>query len=110
MAGSEFPDTENEDTENEDTEDPQQLEKTRKMDHAGYLTRSCWRFIVDWIECFYVNDEPESKFLYAETIKLYCIVTQPQGHMKAKNIQSQLKAHKLFTVHLLTFMFNILIW
>ena len=25
-------------------------------------------------ECFYVNDEPESKFLYTETIKLYCIV------------------------------------
>ena len=24
---------------------------------------------------FYVNDEPESKFLYIETIKLYCIVT-----------------------------------
>ena len=23
---------------------------------------------------FYVNDEPESKFLYTETIKLYCIV------------------------------------
>ena len=23
---------------------------------------------------FYVNDEPESKFLYIETIKLYCIV------------------------------------
>ena len=26
------------------------------------------------VECFYVNDEPESKFLYTETIKLYCIV------------------------------------
>ena len=24
--------------------------------------------------CFYVNDEPESKFLCIETIKLYCIV------------------------------------
>ena len=23
----------------------------------------------------YVNDEPESKFLYIETIKLYCIVS-----------------------------------
>ena len=23
---------------------------------------------------FYVNDEPEGKFLYTETIKLYCIV------------------------------------
>ena len=22
---------------------------------------------------FYVNDEPESKFLYTETIKLYCV-------------------------------------
>ena len=76
MAGSEFPGTENEDTENEDTEDPQQLEKTRKMDHAGYLTRSCWCFIVNCIECFYVNDEPESKFLYTETIKLYCKVQE----------------------------------
>ena len=27
--------------------------------------------IVNFIECFYVNDEPESKFLYTETIKLY---------------------------------------
>ena len=26
---------------------------------------------------FYVNDEPESKFLYTETIKLYCIVFPP---------------------------------
>ena len=25
-------------------------------------------------ECFYVNDEPDSKFLYTQTIKLYCIV------------------------------------
>ena len=24
-------------------------------------------------ECFYVNDEPDSKFLYTQTIKLYCI-------------------------------------
>ena len=31
-------------------------------------------FIVNFIECFYVNDEPESKFLYTETIKLYCNV------------------------------------
>ena len=31
-------------------------------------------FIVNCIECFYVNDEPESKFLYIETIKLHCIV------------------------------------
>ena len=31
-------------------------------------------FYVNFIECFYVNDEPESKFLYIETIKLYCIV------------------------------------
>ena len=23
---------------------------------------------------FYVNDEPEGKFLYTETIKVYCIV------------------------------------
>ena len=23
---------------------------------------------------FYVNDEPESKFLYTETLKLYCIL------------------------------------
>ena len=23
---------------------------------------------------FYVNDEPEGKFLYTETIKLYCVV------------------------------------
>ena len=30
--------------------------------------------IVNCIECFYVNNEPESKFLYIETIKLYCIV------------------------------------
>ena len=29
---------------------------------------------VSFIECFYVNDEPESKFLYTDTIKLYCIV------------------------------------
>ena len=35
---------------------------------------SCWCFIVNCIECFYVNDEPESKFPYTETIKLYCIV------------------------------------
>ena len=34
---------------------------------------SCWCFIVNCIEYFYVNDEPESKFLYIETIKLYCI-------------------------------------
>ena len=27
---------------------------------------------VNFIECFYVNDEPECKFLYTETIKLYC--------------------------------------
>ena len=26
------------------------------------------------LNVFYVNDEPESKFLYIETIKLYCIV------------------------------------
>ena len=25
---------------------------------------------------FYVNDEPEGKFLYTETIKLYCIVNK----------------------------------
>ena len=25
------------------------------------------------MDCFYVNDEPESKLLYTETIKLYCI-------------------------------------
>ena len=31
--------------------------------------------IFNCIECFYVNDEPESKFLYTETIKLYCIKT-----------------------------------
>ena len=31
-------------------------------------------FIVNFIECFYISDEPESKFLYTETIKLYCIV------------------------------------
>ena len=31
-------------------------------------------FIVNFIECFYVNDEPESKFLYTETVKLHCIV------------------------------------
>ena len=30
--------------------------------------------LLNCIECFYVNDEPESKFLYIETIKLYCIV------------------------------------
>ena len=30
--------------------------------------------MVNFIECFSVNDEPESKFLYTETIKLYCIV------------------------------------
>ena len=34
-------------------------------------------FIVNCIECFHVNDEPESKFLYTETIKLYCIVLMP---------------------------------
>ena len=27
------------------------------------------------LNVFYVNDEPESKFLYTETIKLYCIKT-----------------------------------
>ena len=32
------------------------------------------KVIVNCIECFYVNDEPESKFLYIETIKLYCTV------------------------------------
>ena len=31
-------------------------------------------FTVNCIECFYVNDDPESKFLYTQTIKLYCIV------------------------------------
>ena len=35
------------------------------------VSLSCWCFIVNFIECFYVNDEPESKFLYTETIKLY---------------------------------------
>ena len=38
------------------------------------VSLSCWCFVVNCIECFYVNDEPESKFLYTETIKLYCIV------------------------------------
>ena len=37
---------------------------------------SCWCFIVNCIECFYVNDEPQSKFLYIETIKMYCIVSK----------------------------------
>ena len=32
------------------------------------------RASVKCIECFYVDDEPEGKFLYTETIKLYCIV------------------------------------
>ena len=32
------------------------------------------KLCVSFIEFFYVNDEPESKFLYTETIKLYCIV------------------------------------
>ena len=41
------------------------------------VSLSCWRFIVNCIECFHVNDEPESKFLYTETIKLYCIVLMP---------------------------------
>ena len=31
-----------------------------------------------WQACFYVNDEPESKFLYIVTIKLYCIVLYHQ--------------------------------
>ena len=26
---------------------------------------------------FYVNDEPDGKFIYTETIKLYSIVTPP---------------------------------
>ena len=35
---------------------------------------SCWCFMVKMYWMFYVNDEPEGKFLYTETIKLYCIV------------------------------------
>ena len=34
-------------------------------------------FIVNFMECFYVNVQPESKFLYRETIKLYCITLPP---------------------------------
>ena len=38
-----------------------------------FILLSCWCFIVNCSACFYVNDEPESKFLYTETIKLYCM-------------------------------------
>ena len=47
---------------------------------VGFVLLSCWCFIVNCIECFYVNDEPESKFLYTETIKLYCIVLYTQSY------------------------------
>ena len=30
---------------------------------------------------FYVNDDPEGKFLYTETIKLYCILMYLYIHM-----------------------------
>ena len=30
--------------------------------------------MVNFTECFYVNDEPGSNFLYTETIKLCCVV------------------------------------
>ena len=33
---------------------------------------------------FYVNDEPESRFLYTETIKLYCIVLYRREDVKMK--------------------------
>ena len=42
-------------------------------------------YCVNCIECFYVNDEPESKFLYIETIKLYCIVFLTAGNIQ-KNV------------------------
>ena len=32
----------------------------------------------------YVNDEPEGKFLYTETIKLYCIVLYEAGSIILK--------------------------
>ena len=31
---------------------------------------------------FYVNDEPEGKFLYTETIKLYCIATTLASYLE----------------------------
>ena len=50
---------------------------------------SCWCFIVNCIECFYVNDEPESKFLYRETIKLYCIVLYCESESGSESTLNQ---------------------
>ena len=43
-------------------------------------------FIVNVIECFYVNDEPESKFLYTETIKLYRTEPQNTSQLLAESV------------------------
>ena len=44
---------------------------------------------------FYVNDEPEDKFLYTETIKLYCIVlcVQSEGE-RNQNVEHELPDSK----------------
>ena len=37
---------------------------------------------------FYVNDEPEGKFLYTDTIKLHCIVLSESGSIILKKLKS----------------------
>ena len=42
---------------------------------------------------FYVNDEPEGKFLYTETIKLYCIV-KPASNLPVPAKGEDLTRHR----------------
>ena len=49
---------------------------------------------------FYVNDEPEGKFLYTETIKLYCIVLY--GFLKGKLLYTE--KIKLYCIVLYSFL------
>ena len=48
-----------------------QNKKHRQTSNTNFLMSP---FNINVLNVFYVNDEPESKFLYTETIKLYCIV------------------------------------
>ena len=43
------------------------------------------------LNVFYVNDEPESKFLYTETIKLYCIVREREKKEEKKKREKKEK-------------------
>ena len=45
---------------------------------------------------FYVNDEPEGKFLYIETIKLYC--KDPKNHASVHSGQNAGRCTKACTI------------